>query len=318
MKALVLISSPLQLYLSFSIPSQFKIDSLDYIFFKDKKSNRHIQMETIAKMYNINYSYQEGSVSFLKQLKLSLKKIEVKYDYLFIGSFYQGLELIYFPYLKKKSKVYYLDDGNNTIEILNGNFRHLKFYLKRYLLKTRFYFNSLSFDNYFTIYKNIPSKVFNVVHNVLSTQSIVAESNNAIFIVGTNTPVYTCFNGLSNEDFLNKSLEFFGDLKNNVNLPMIFIPHGRDTSGIDKKICEILNIEYRKIDVCLELYFVLNKIHPSMIFGFGSTALFILKSMYPNSNVTNLHMNGKSYKAKVVYKDIISYYKQNQIDTIYL
>lgn len=318
MKGLVLISSPLQLFLSLSIKSRFNLSSLDYVFFRDNTSNRHMQMEIMAKMYNINYYYESGYVSLFDQLKLSFRKTEKKYDYLFIGLFYQGLELVYLPFLKNNGCLFYLDDGNNSIDILKGNFTNNKFLFKRKLFKMRFMYKNYSMDNFYTIYKNIKSKIFNIVQNELHIEDLVNESDNCIYIIGTNASIYAKFVGLTLEQFYARSKNFLKELKNNTTKRIVFIPHGRDTSDVNERICKQLDIEYRRIDMCIELYFMLNKIYPSSIYGFGSTALYILKCIYPSMDIINLFMKGENCDGCVIYERVNNYLLTNNVQTIYV
>lgn len=313
-KALFLISSPLQLLFSQNAIKKFSIDESTYIFFKDS-SDRYKQMENIALRYGLHYRYENGSVSLKEQLLGIFRKHSSKYNYLFIGNFFQSLELVYLPYLKSNGKVVYLDDGNNSIAVLNGSYDNKKVKIKRRLINFLYWSRNYSMNNFFTIYGDIPSKEFNVIQNVIE-QNTNQSLRKEIYIVGTNIPLYCRVLGISTEDFVIRTEKFITDLKENCSEQIIYIPHGRDTSGIAPEICKKMGVIYLPLELNIEATMIINEILPTAIYGFGSTALYTLKHIYPKLPIYNVFYDSGSGCNYKEYVALNNYYTKTGINLI--
>lgn len=313
-KALFLISSPLQLLFSQNAVKTFGIDEATYIFFKDS-SNRYKQMENIAIKYGLKYKYEKGTVSFKEQLFKSFRRHTADYNYLFIGNFFQSLEFIYLPLLKKNGKVIYLDDGTNSIAILNNNYDNRRVRIKRKIISLLYWYRNYSMNNFFTIYGDIVSNEFNIVKNVIEHNTSQFKKD-GIFIVGTNIEEYCKAIGINVEDFINKTEQFITELKEKSSERIIYIPHGRDTSNIAKNICEKMGIIYQPLNLNIEASLLLNDSSPAIIYGFGSTALYTLKHIYPHTPIFNVFYDGGSGSAYNEYVAINEYFFKSGIDLI--
>lgn len=313
-KALFLISSPLQLLFSQNAIKTFYIDEATYVFFKDS-SERYKQMENIALHFELNYQYGNGTVSLKEQLFNSFRNHNAEYNYLFIGNFYQSLELVYLPFLKKKGKVVYLDDGNNSIAILKGHYDNKKVRAKRKLISLRYWYRNYSINNYFTIYGDIISKDFNIIKNVIEQKTTHTERN-GIYIIGTNIHEYCYALGISTEDFKNRIEHFISELKEKGSDKITYIPHSRDTSNIANEICEKMGIIYQPQDLNIEVSLLLKDILPESIYGFGSTALYTLRHIFPNTPVFNVFFDGGNGRYYNEYVTINDYYLKSGINLI--
>ena len=53
--------------------------------------------------------------------------------------------------------------------------------------------------------------------------------------------------------------------------------------------------------------------YPKEIWGIGSTALYVLKRLYPNTKINNITIEGSNSSSVLQYKELAETYKKNGI-----
>lgn len=151
---------------------------------------------------------------------------------------------------------------------------------------------------FFTLFDNIPNRNYTIYPNKfknISNQISLQKGNEVVLVIG---PIFEKIPELNHISIENIEAIFWKQLsilKNRFSdVPILFIPHGRDTNTHIRDFCEILGIKYTKIPEAIEWYVLHNNIQPIAIYGQVSTALFTLKKLFPQTYVVNWFLN-KSY-----------------------
>ncbi len=281
--------------------------------------DRYYQVKNVLGRFGVNYELRYvGKYRWrMRWYRItSLIHRNNKYKRLFLGDF-RSETLLYFglQYISDGADIVYLDDGNATLPLFDG---------KRTTpplgcLDTKYAsvmtkYRKISFMKYFySIYTGLPNEKFIIRHNSLdilngNTSEI---DNRRVYIIGTNTGLY-CKSMNFPELTIVKVLEtIIHSIRNKyLQTEIIYIPHGKDTSLEVKNLCDRYCVEYKKLDVPVELYFV-DEIKPIAIYGFMSSALFNLKQMFPASEVYNLYLPPSGEGDTIARKKSISeYYKK--------
>lgn len=260
------------------------------------------------------------------------------YDRVMMGDYFsiEQRELCYL-YANSHATVLYMDDGATTIELLKGNTvqgKPLSWYEKRKWMK-RIYKPTLALrenihekwktkgilpsNSLFSIYHDISTRKFSVYPNTLThinKESSNIQERNGVYIVGTNIPMYCKVMGIAVPQYEGILWQKLSEIRETFpNEEIIYIPHGRDENRVVMRFCEMLRIKYNKLNEAVEYHFICMNIYPSQVYGFGSTALFTLKKIYPKTKVTNwLLVNTEAYWYGD-YKSVALYYDSHGITT---
>lgn len=93
---------------------------------------------------------------------------------------------------------------------------------------------------------------------------------------------------------------------------IIYVPHPRDAGTGVKNICDELNIVYTHLSVPIESYVLSNSHTLKSVYGFGSTALIVLKKILPDVDITNIEFaysnNSKVDRTRAELQD---YYRKS-------
>lgn len=93
---------------------------------------------------------------------------------------------------------------------------------------------------------------------------------------------------------------------------IIYVPHPRDTGTGVKNISDELNIVYTHLSVPIESYVLSNSHTLKSVYGFGSTALIVLKKILPDVDITNIEFaysnNSKVDRTRAELQD---YYRKS-------
>ena len=114
------------------------------------------------------------------------------------------------------------------------------------------------------------------------------QAKKMVFVVGTVMKQYAHGQHISEselENFLESKLREIKSKWQDVEI--VYIPHGRDVNNNIHNFCETLNISYVMPDSPIEFYILKNNFYPLAIYGFGSTALFTIKMIYPQTVAVN-------------------------------
>jgi len=281
--------------------------------------DRYYQVKNVLDRFGINYELRYvGKYRWrMRWYRItSLIHRKNKYKRLFLGDF-RSETLLYFglQYVSDGADIVYLDDGNATIPLFDGKRTTPPLGImdtKYAALMTKF--RKISFLKYFySVYTNLPNEKYVIKHNSLGILNCNTNDvdNRTVYIIGTNTSIYCKSMNISEATIVKVLETIIQNIRNKyLQTEIIYIPHGKDTSFGVKHLCKQYHVEYKKLDVPVELYFVDEHI-PIAIYSFMSSALYSLKQMFPNSDVYNLYLPPSGKGDTIARKKSVSeYYKK--------
>lgn len=318
------VSSPFQILCAAAAIKQLEITEYKMAVCYDKKDSRNQQMWYIFDFFGMNdrvlMHVNRRNIFVCKILSLFHRKTH--YKRLFIGDFRGFYDFILGTRLVADgSDIVYLDDGNITLSLLNNVFTEpmelsRKEFVEKVASKRRFVVNK----NLLTIYEKIFNPKYNI--NVLNLNIILNDykkqcpQKEAIIIVGTCLSRYCEPLEIPAEQFVEKLDSLVKKLKKEMNLPIIYIPHGRDESEYAKKICKTYDIGFMRPKMMIEMELLDQGILPCEIYGFTSSALYNLKKIYPQAKVVNILYHACDNKFYEEYSMMSDYYQQNGIEFV--
>lgn len=336
-----IVSSPLQLLCAIEAIHEFDISKYKIVLVLPQNGPRNQQLLSMADNYLLEYDkvyYNIVSYNDYKSGKgFFSKKSKEQYDRIFIGD-YQQVELYYvaYKYSSPNCYLFYGDDGNDSISYfqnksldptptrLNHRILYVLFGLGkreqgRLDVKREMTEKGLTCtSSFFTSFYNIKNNLFNIYPNNFRYLSSLntKRTENIVVIIGSILNYIPEINHISEkcaEEIFKR--KFFEVKKKYPDTKVIYIPHGRDTSITIKELCLNFDIEYRKIPETIEGYLLKSDYYPIAIYGEGSTALYNLKLLYPNSKVVSWFFDKKFDNPKyIIEKRIADYYMSNGID----
>jgi hypothetical protein len=319
--SIFVICSPFQTLCTVSTIMNLKIDDYKIIVIY---SARYNQIRTVLNEFNLSYEIRRvGRYSWKMRCNriLSLFHRNNKYKRLFVGDYRNKTLLSYgLNLVSDDSYVVYLDDGNASISLFRDSIDINQIYNKSKFQKAISRRRNIIMMKYFySIYTGINNTRYNIVFNdlsVLGNQKVSGKER--VVFIGTNSDMYCSFLSINISDYYNILRNQIEKIRNNYpQTSILYIPHGKDTSEIVKKICEDNEIEYERQNVPVEMMFRTKFIVPIAIYGFTSSALFNLKKMFPECKVNNIliipQIQSKNFN---VYVSISDYYSQNGIQQI--
>jgi len=286
---LFIVGTPLQLLNAIEAVEHFKLENnILVIVHRSLKANK-VQMDSIISLHKwkevINIEYSKNS-SILKYINLIKHLKRNSYKYIFIPK----LEIV--PKLVianvEKKKVFLLDDGIMTISIYENNIKNKKF--NKYNFKEiRFLFFGLKIKikdkiNLFTYFDLKPIHGIEVIKNELTFLKKTylegaTKEDSCVFFLGHPSSKY-----IDDETY-------YGSLLNIVkkyNQKIVYIPH-RGESEKSKAILSAMQNQFFSvldINMPVELYFLENKIYPSKVLAYYSTALITLNIIYKECEIS--------------------------------
>lgn len=268
-----------------------------------------VQMDYVSNLFSwdeiieLPYSRHSGILRYVKLIN-SLKIN--KYDYIFISK----LETV--PKLAianlSKNKVFLLDDGVLTISIYNKYIKHGK--LNKYDFKElRFLLFGLKIKikdtiNLFTSFDITPLSNIEIVKNDFAFLT-AKFLNNAIM---DNKTIY--FLGHPSNEKLVTDATYLLNIEKLLVMSdknIAYIPHRAQTQKVKQMLAGIENSRFSvlEINMPVELYFLENRIYPTHIISYYSTALVTLHLIYDQCKVDYIAIpNGDK-----IDKDLIGVYK---------
>lgn len=324
------VCSPFQALCATAAIKQFEIEDYKMVACFLKGDARNEQLKRFFSDNQIEYVSilqwrRPVSVIFNVFYRLNAIRHRVgKYRRLFIGDLRnRHLFLLGCRFVSDGSSIVYLDDGNATISILK-NLIPISFYGKdEILIKTISKCRNFELSkNVCTIYSDIPNSQYCItnldLNKLITAKQKEPLAQDGVYIIGTNIDAYCHFLKYSKDFFINKQEELILKIKNEYpNVPIIYIPHGRDVSYYAQILCQKYGCEFCKPSVMVELEILNRPNSPKAIYGFTSSALYNLKKMYPNSRVVNILFNGNENNSG--YQDyliVTDYYYKNGIEVL--
>lgn len=323
--ALFCIGSPLQAICAIEAIRYFSIQTYQVKVIDD--GARLEQIENFLKQHKIKYDV----VAFHSSKLLNILRIlalfflfKGTFDYLILGDFRLiGKRIQYLPLLKRTGNIIYLDDGNYVVDLVSGKMSFSGFNSFRLkIIKCYTKLRRIEDYNLFTIFVNdiITSKCkFKIIKNELKFLSCISKRfSDDIYVIGTN-PIgeggYCRDIRIEYKAYLDKVSSFLINVAKNAKGQVFYIPHGRDITLDVKATCERLGIRYVRPSICVELFLLSEDAAPKVIYGFGSTSLYLLRFLFPNVTIVNLTMHSKLGE-KTVYDSIASLYETKGINNI--
>lgn len=260
------------------------------------------------------------------------------YERVVIGDFYAIDQwAMCYLYAKQNASVFFLDDGNISIDLLQGRkvkgepfywYLKYKWYRTDYLpcmalrekIKNKWKEKNIQYnDCIFTLFYDIDKNYFLRFPNEFNyfnkrIQSV--ESDNSIYIVGTSASAFTNDMRISVRQYEGIVWQKLSEIRDVYpESTIVYIPHGRDDNKAVRLFCNTLQIQYQHLDCAIEYYFIKERIYPQEIYGFGSTALYSLKKIMPRVSVINWFIDNPNAPSSVSYKNIALYYQKHGIIT---
>lgn len=285
---LFIVGTPLQLLNAIEAAEHFKLENnILVIVHRSLEANR-AQIDAIRSLYewkeiiDIEYSKNSSILKYVDLVKHLKKHI---YKYIFIPKL-EVVPKIVIPNVIKK-KVFLLDDGVMTISIYENNIKTNK--LNTYNFKElRFLFFGLKIKirdkiNLFTYFDLEPMNGIEIVKNELRFLKKTYLEGTAI----DDLNIY--FLGHPSSKYIddNMYIASLHKLINTADKKIIYIPHRGESQeiknilhSIDNPLFSIINI-----NMPVELYFLENKIYPSQVIAYYSTALITLNIIYKDCEI---------------------------------
>lgn len=288
MKTLFLINSPFQALCAISAIKNYAIK--DPFFINMPSRNNEIDRNGVATVlshygYSVTFVHINNSMSAIKYA-LSHKE---KYERIYVGNYFStNMRIIASWLIAYSGEMFYLDDGNSTYNIENSRLSKKQaslFVLPNVITnvkKTKQYVCSFYPDIQFENYK--------VVRNPLLITDNKCESNGFVtIIIGTNS---ACFEKKSDYPYICYLEKLLCKIKkDNKSSIIYYCPHRyvKDDADVNN-LCEKYGIIVFQTQVNVEFDFIQKGISPNDIYGFGSSALYTLRLLYPNSKINNIHI----------------------------
>lgn len=314
-KALFIVYTPFQGICAINAIKQLGIDDYVFAIYKDFNS-RQKQLETLLIKSGIKYIYIEplNVKSFLRELI----KRHNHYDAVFIGDYYNGMT----GYMQAAislgfhSKLFYLDDGNSTIEVFSehprsrysGIINRLLYGMYNLVMKCKF----TSRPYFFTMF-DVTSNKFHIIKNEMFFLKESAYNNRTgIYVIGTNAT------SLKLPDYHQLLQGLYEYIKDKWLTEIVYYcPHKGDPANDSHiEFCQRLGMELFDTQISVECDFAYKKINPLVIMGFGSTALVSLHKMFPDTTINNILFELNDPELKKAYWDLQMYFEGLGIKSI--
>lgn len=320
--ALLIVGSPLQVITGLEAVKYYGVTDYRMLVLKtDTPRHQHI----LNYLHDNEVPYDEAPITqeyipFHKQITMLFKSHKTKYDYLIIGDYRNiGFMFNHISEVNLGGKIVFVDDGSATISILSGRYvkpRAMGYKLRSAIIKAYTKMQKITDNVYFTIFDDMEKNhLFHVDQNdmtLLRQQCDGVDEN--VYIVGTNILNYCEALGLDENIFYNNCSWLFSYMKKLYDgRKIIYIPHGRSIGDVMQELCQHNGIEYMFLDKCIELFFIDRKVRPFALYGYGSTALFTLKKIFPSLPTFNVFWGGTISSLVEAYEEVGLYYSKHNI-----
>lgn len=312
-QSLFIINSPFQAICALEALDVFSIEEPTFLILNDDNSRRQVTLLLKDNGKIVYFNHKDQGVKKLIKMSMALK---IKANQVFVGDYFSYSQyIIAILCASFKAKIYYLDDGNSTLDIFPP------VSTKRYNTKNE-YLGFLFFDvcfllkrlkkKFFSIF-DIPGKEELMIKNNFNRfkSSISDVHQEGVYIIGTAPAQLRLECDYSS--LLVKSIEF---LRNRYpNEPLYYCPHRRDHNNYEDLFLS-KKINVFKTEISVEVDFYNKKILPFAVAGYGSTALLTLKMINPSAYVCSFSFNSTSDEINKSYALIEKYYSQYGIEVI--
>lgn len=316
-----IIGTPFQMLCALQAIRDFEITDYD-VFITSRF--RDYQMLPLLDKFKIKYQYVELFAYHSRKKWIKALFSNGRYKRAFIGHF-QNKDMYFeaLMHLGFGSYIIYMDDGTATLKLLMGyekvDYKDSFFIkvsllcgLKRIAVGNSLY--TMFFDYNKDMFKYCEKNNLDLYRfNKMSLQK-------GIYVIGTNFAGYKRDYSCDIDSFLLHMKSMFKYLKTKYD-NVYYIPHGCDDGSVSKKLCQDYSVEFLKLDRPVEVYFIENGIIPYSVYGFTSTALYVLKNIYVNLNVGLYNVVSKFCMEREpgkVLRSVTSIFSAEGIETIYI
>ncbi len=318
------VSTPFQALCALAAIRQLSISKYLIVAHMPKgQETRNLQLQRFLIENNMKYRiYTPNGISFRYYKMSSLFRRETKFTRLFLANHNDSEGFIRSCCLvSDNSHVVYLDDGVQSISLFKGALLERKSSIELAFQSKLAKRRSLTLmRNFLTIYDGIPNPNFIIKKLDLSNaiKGLAREELGGIVIVGIVLTESCVIYNISKEELINKMDGLFKAIKEEYpNEPIIYIPHGRDTSEYANKLCLKNNAQFLKCESMIEVALLEKGIAPKAIFGYTSSALYNLKQLFPLTRVVNVVYRSDS-ESKIFQEtlSISNYYTSQGIELL--
>lgn len=327
------IGSPFQLLCAWNAIEEFEIEDYKIVLLLVRNSIRNQQVYGMLQSRGMDYEvYYADDFKVTDVVSGKIKGSARRYDRIMTG------EILYLPNLaicglfaSASSTVVYMDDGAASIRVLTGhtvsNNKLMAFLKKTHILKNPHkatqdiitkYWSQVGLRDYkfyYTIYSDIKTCRFITFPNKFDKlyPSLIKKEEKAVLIIGAHTIDYSKVTNIP-------ILEYEGILwrklrevrQKHPQERIIYIPHGRDDHEVISQMCDILNIEFNRIDRAIEYYAMCSPLEFTYIYGFSSTAHYTLK-LLTKAHVTCWLIMNRLNISRYTIMEIADYYKKQGV-----
>lgn len=314
-RAAFIINSPFQAICALEAMSHYEVQFAFFYMFDTQVNHRMVAPLIDGKGSIVYIKHQnEGTIHLIKLLNSSVKE---RFDDVFIGDYFSFSNYVVALHVANfRAQFRYLDDGNSTLAITPpiSRQRPRSRSEKQWYVVLEAYRKMKSIkSSLFTIYELGSGCPLSVEHNDFN--SLVPNevaSQKGIYVIGTNTSAIS-LRGNQYEYYL-KSIDR-SIRERCYSADVYYCPHRRDNNDWTT-VVDSLGWKVFDTEISVEVDFVRCGIYPLEIIGFGSTALFTLKKIFPQSDVYTIVMELQNESDNKTYREIETYYEQNGILSI--
>lgn len=308
MKNIFIVGTPLQLLNAIEAIYHFDLkDNILVLIHRSMEVNR-VQMQSIVSMHKwseiIEIPYKSGSNLF-SYIKIIRYLNYFTYNYMFVTKL-EPIQKVFIANIHKK-KVFLLDDGTLTISIYENqikpnrvnkySFKEIRFLLFGLKIKVN---DAVNLFTYFDLEATDKIDIVKNRLNFLKTSYLGASlvDSERIYFLGQPS-----FKHISDSEYIDGIM----NLTSLYNKKIVYIPHRGESVKSRTMLLDYNNslIEILDINMPVELYFLENKIYPTHIISYYSTALVTLHLIYDQCKVDYIAIpNGDK-----INKDLIGVYK---------
>ena len=305
--SLFIINTPFQTLCAIEAIKEYKIIDYKIVILRNVNDTFNSKTEEILADFNLKFTYIFIQ-SFFELLKKGIlkeydKELYIKnYDKVFIGDYYStSFRAFASFFLKKETKLILLDDGVATIFLYEYGLNYILKKTTSTIIKSNVSNALMLFYNkkkiqFFSIFKPSDNNILYKENtlSILKPDEEVSISKKS-FIIGAK---------ISEASMITED-EYFLLLKNITEIfpdeNFYYCPHRAESTEKLEKIEKEFNFKFFNTEYTIEYDFYKKNISPNIVIGFGSTALYTLKTIYPKLNAYTM-----SFKSN---KTINTFYK---------
>lgn len=294
-RCLLIVSSPFQALCAIEAIHHFRIKQFLFILCYSN-SARFKQLEALMKSRNLEYKVFSPCTRFQSvELFRAFCPQKTDFNFAFCGNFTDNIQrMIAIKFLRRHSCIAFLDDGNNTMSLLQRKNVIKRDPFKQWILNTCGCLRHLTFSNaFFTMYSDVASVEYQCVTNNFESFTQKKDSQEKalqkVYIVGTNIHMYCRKLKLQEAEYKTFLKDLCSYIKRHYPTEdIVYIPHGRDSTTIGQDVCNEEGIIYQPANISVELHLLESSGYPKAIYAYTSTALLNLKKIFPKTTVINV------------------------------